>query len=128
VTYVTKKRLDKVIRTVIRLRYQVEGLDKKKGAQAMKATMLKKSEKISEGWFYELDTPIEHEGETYNLIVTWSSKSNTVGGFLTFPASSGVEVVKRTEEGKLRLSGRVYSVEQYVKAKQLIKAIGYELA
>ena len=94
----------------------------------MKATMLKKSKNISEGWFYELDTPIEHEGETYDLIVTWSSKAHTAGGFLSFPANSGVEVVKRTEEGEFRLSGMVYQVTRYVKAKQLIKAIGYELA
>lgn len=94
----------------------------------MRATVLKKSKNISEGWFYELDTPIEHNGEAYNLVVTWSSKPSTSLGFLTFPASSGVEVVKRTEEGKLKLSGRVYEVTRYVKAKQLIKAIGYELA
>ena len=94
----------------------------------MKATMLKKSKNISEGWFYELDTPIEHKGETYDLIVTWSSKPHTAGGFLSFPASSGVEVVKRTEEGKFKLSGMVYQVTQYVKADKLIKAIGYELA
>jgi hypothetical protein len=94
----------------------------------MKATLFRKSKHMSEGYFYELDTPIEHKGETYDLIVTWSSKPHNYGDFLTFASSSGVEVVRRTEEGKFRLSGVVYQVTRYVKADKLIKAIGYELA
>lgn len=90
--------------------------------------MLKKSTKITEGVFYELDTPIEHEGKSYDVVVTWSAKRNTVAGFMTFPASSGVQVCERTEEGKFRYIGQVLSVDKYIKADDLIKMIGYELS
>jgi len=95
----------------------------------MKATMLKKSQKISEGWFYELDTPIQHEGQAYDVVVTWSSNKELVAGFMEFPASSGVYVCERKENGKFKLVYEaVLRLDKYVKSDELIKAIGYELA
>lgn len=92
----------------------------------MKAKMLKASKNIQGGVFYELDTPIEHDGKKYEVICTWSAKRHT-SMILTFPARSGVLAVVR-QDGKFVTEGDVLSVDGYVKSEDLLKRIGYSLS
>lgn len=90
----------------------------------MKAKRLKESKRISNGVFYELDTPIEHDGKTYSVICTWAARTSQ-SGILRFPARSGVIAVMR-EDGKLRTEGDIISIDGFVKTADLLARIGCE--
>lgn len=90
----------------------------------MKAKRLKESKRISNGVFYELDTPIKHEGKTYRVICTWAARASR-SGILTFPARSGVIAVQR-KDGKLLPKGDIVAIDGFVKASELLARIGAE--
>jgi hypothetical protein len=92
----------------------------------MQAKRLKESKNFQEGVYYQLDTPIEHDGQEFDVICTFSSRQHKTG-ILIFPASSGVLAIKR-QDGKLVQCGTVLQMDKYTKSTDLVRELGYELS